>query len=71
MSGVSGAGSRRRQKARMYSERAASSFAELAQRLNALGFASRRVAHFVNKLIFCMFAEDISLLEVLRDRGQK
>ena len=46
----------------MVTEKAAEAFASLAQRLNGQGFESRRVAHFVNKLLFCMFAEDIGIL---------
>ena len=43
-------------------ERAASAFAALAQALRARGHAPRAVAHFVNRLVFCMFAEDVGLL---------
>ncbi len=43
-------------------EKAAKQFAELAQRLRNRGFEPQRVAHFVTKLLFCMFAEDIGLL---------
>jgi len=49
-------------------EKAAAAFGDLAQRLrrrtDAAGAAydPQRVAHFVNKLVFCMFAEDIGLL---------
>lgn len=41
--------------------RAAQKFAEIAVRLRQQ-FDERRVAHFVNKLVFCLFAEDIELL---------
>jgi type II restriction/modification system DNA methylase subunit YeeA len=43
-------------------EDAAASIGALATKLRAKGFESRRVAHFLNKLVFCMFAEDIELL---------
>ena len=43
-------------------EEAAREFAGLAQRLRAAGHDAQRVAHFVNRLVFCMFAEDVGLL---------
>ena len=43
-------------------ERAAATFAELAQSLRERGHESQTVAHFVNRLVFCMFAEDVGLL---------
>ena len=43
-------------------ERAAAAFAALAERLRARGHAPQTVAHFVNRLVFCMFAEDVALL---------
>ena len=43
-------------------ERAAASFAALAQGLRARGHDARAVAHFVNRLVFCMFADDAGLL---------
>ena len=43
-------------------ERAAASFAQLAQRLRERGHDPQTVAHFVNRLVFCMFAEDVGLL---------
>ena len=43
-------------------ERAASTFADLAQSLRERGHAPQSVAHFVNRLVFCMFAEDVGLL---------
>ena len=43
-------------------ERAASAFATLAQSLRGRGHEARAVAHFVNRLVFCMFAEDVGLL---------
>ena len=41
---------------------AAATFAELAQRLRDRGNDPHAVAHFVNRLVFCMFAEDVDLL---------
>ena len=43
-------------------ERAAATFAALAQSLRACGHEPQAVAHFVNRLVFCMFAEDVGLL---------
>ena len=43
-------------------ERAARAFATLAQALRARGHDPQAVAHFVNRLVFCMFAEDVGLL---------
>ena len=43
-------------------ERAAATFAELAQSLRDRGHDPQMVAHFVNRLVFCMFAEDVGLL---------
>ena len=43
-------------------ERAAKTFAQLAQSLRERGHAPEEVAHFVNRLVFCMFAEDVGLL---------
>ena len=40
----------------------ADKFASLAIRLHERGFEPKVVAHFVNRLVFCMFAEDINLL---------
>ncbi|CAM3636764.1 hypothetical protein [Thalassospira profundimaris] len=39
-------------------EEAAEKFATLARDLRAKGYEADRVAHFVNRLVFCMFAED-------------
>jgi hypothetical protein len=47
---------------RHVTEIAAQKFAELAKDLRAKGHDPQRVAHFVNRLVFCMFAEDIGLL---------
>src|SRR5829696_4607157 len=43
-------------------EEAAAEFARLAQSLRDRGHEPEAVAHFVNRLVFCMFAEDIGLL---------
>ena len=43
-------------------ERAAETFASLAQSLRQRGHDPQAVAHFVNRLVFCMFAEDVGLL---------
>jgi hypothetical protein len=41
---------------------AAGRFATLAQRLRDRGHDPQRVAHFLNRLMFCLFAEDAKLL---------
>lgn len=41
---------------------AAEKFADLAWALRSRGHAAQEVAHFLNRLVFCMFAEDIGLL---------
>ena len=46
----------------MLTERAAQNFAQLAQGLRERGCDPQAVAHFVNRLVFCMFAEDVDLL---------
>lgn len=43
-------------------EEAADRFTQLATRLHARGHAPAEVAHFLHRLVFCMFAEDIRLL---------
>ena len=43
-------------------ERAAATFAELAHALRERGHQPQAEAHFVNRLVFCMFAEDVGLL---------
>lgn len=43
-------------------EDAAAEFATLAQSLRKRGHDSGQVAHFINRLVFCMFAEDTGLL---------
>ena len=42
--------------------RAAETFAELAHSLREQSHDPQVVAHFVNRLVFCMFAEDVGLL---------
>jgi len=41
---------------------AAAEFAGLAQRLRERGHEPQAVAHFVNRLVFCLFADDVDLL---------
>ncbi|MCL2714685.1 MAG: class I SAM-dependent DNA methyltransferase [Alphaproteobacteria bacterium] len=43
-------------------EQAAAKFAELAQRLRERKHPAEGVARFINRLVFCMFAEDVDLL---------
>ena len=43
-------------------ERVAASFASVAQALRERGHDPQTVAHFVNRLVFCMFADDVGLL---------
>jgi type II restriction/modification system DNA methylase subunit YeeA len=43
-------------------KQAAEAFASIAQLLRKQGYEGRRVAHFMTKLIFCLFAEDIRAL---------
>jgi type II restriction/modification system DNA methylase subunit YeeA len=43
-------------------EETARAFAGIAQRLRDRGHEPHKVAHFVNQLVFCMFAEDVGLL---------
>jgi hypothetical protein len=46
----------------MLTEEAAEQFASLAQRLRTREHHPQAVAHFINRLVFSMFAEDIGLL---------
>ena len=46
----------------MVTKDAAEQFSQLAHHLQSKGFEPQRVAHFLNRLIFCMFAEDVGLL---------
>jgi methylase of polypeptide subunit release factors len=41
---------------------AAENFSQLAHHLQNKGYEPQRVAHFLNRIIFCMFAEDVGLL---------
>lgn len=43
-------------------KQAAGRFAGLAQRMRDRGYQAHRVAHFLNRLVFCLFAEDANLL---------
>lgn len=43
-------------------EEAAEKFVWLAQKLRERGHEAHAVAHFVNRMVFCMFAEDVGLL---------
>lgn len=43
-------------------QKAAQEFVSLAQQLRAQNYEAYQVAHFINQLVFCMFAEDIGLL---------
>lgn len=43
-------------------EAAAKEFAQLADRLRERGIEPQRAAHFLTKLIFCLFSEDVGLL---------
>ncbi len=43
-------------------QKAAEKFATLAEILRGRGHETQTVAHFLNRLLFCMFAEDIGLL---------
>ena len=43
-------------------EQAADAFSSLAQTLRERGHDPHAVAHFVNRFVFCMFAEDVGLL---------
>jgi type II restriction/modification system DNA methylase subunit YeeA len=46
----------------MVTKAAAERFSELAHHLRDKGYEPHRVAHFLNRIIFCMFAEDVGLL---------
>ena len=43
-------------------EKAAGEFAALARRLRERGHDPQAVAHFINRLVFCLFADDVGLL---------
>lgn len=53
-------------------EEAAAPFAALTQQLRDAGYQSQRVAHFLNKLLFVLFAQDAALLPagLLRALGE-
>ncbi len=42
---------------------AAEAFSTIAERLRLNGHSPEKVAHFVNRLMFCLFAEDVNLLQ--------
>jgi hypothetical protein len=42
---------------------AAKDFSTIAERLRMAGHAPDKVAHFLNRLVFCLFAEDVNLLQ--------
>jgi type II restriction/modification system DNA methylase subunit YeeA len=68
-------------------EDAAKEFVTIAERLRVAGYTPDKVAHFLNRLVFCLFAEDVNLLpddlfkrvldtlakrrDVLKDRSQR
>ena len=43
-------------------EQAASRFADLARSMQNRGYEPESVAHFLNRVLFCLFAEDVGLL---------
>ncbi|MEF2552258.1 type IIL restriction-modification enzyme MmeI, partial [Aurantimonas sp. A2-1-M11] len=47
----------------------AGEFADLAKSLRSRGHQPETVAHFINRLVFCMFAEDVKLLPARCSRG--
>ncbi len=51
-----------RRSANATTEEVARDFVRLAQNLRERGHAPEQVAHFVNRMVFCMFAEDVDLL---------
>lgn len=53
-------------------EEAAGAFADLAQQLREAGHEPQRVAHFLNKLLFALFAENATLLPagIIRQLGK-
>jgi hypothetical protein len=42
---------------------AAKEFVTIAERLRMAGHAPDKVAHFLNRIVFCLFAEDVDLLQ--------
>ena len=63
---------RPRQTREQLTERAAGAFAQLAEELRQSGYEPQRVAHFLNKLLFMLFAEDAKLLPggLVRELGK-
>jgi len=47
---------------RLKPETAASEFASLAVSLGSRGVEPRQAAHFLDRILFCLFAEDVGLL---------
>ena len=41
----------------------AKDFSTIAERLRMAGHAPEQVAHFLNRIVFCLFAEDVNLLQ--------
>ena len=41
----------------------ANDFSTIAERLRMAGHAPEKVAHFLNRIVFCLFAEDVNLLQ--------
>jgi type II restriction/modification system DNA methylase subunit YeeA len=41
----------------------AKDFSTIAERLRMVGHAPDKVAHFLNRIVFCLFAEDVNLLQ--------
>lgn len=41
----------------------AKDFSTIAERLRMAGHAPEKVAHFLNRIVFCLFAEDVDLLQ--------
>ena len=51
-----------RRSANATTEEVAKQFVSIAQNLRERGHDPEKVAHFVNRMVFCMFAEDVDLL---------
>lgn len=51
-----------RRSANATTEEVAEKFVRIAQNLREQGHDPEKVAHFVNRMVFCMFAEDVDLL---------
>lgn len=50
-------------------DKAAQTFAKLARNMRGRGNDPKEVAHFINRLVFCMFAEDVGLLPTEKFTG--